>query len=158
MDLKNFAKLLACILIPFIAAFVGSVFTFPAIASWYVSLNKPFFSPPNWVFAPAWAILYFLMGISLYLVLQKSSETKKAEKGIFIFASQLSLNVLWSIVFFGLQNPLCAFVEIAFLWFFVGLTVKEFFKISKKAAWLLVPYWIWVSFATILNLSIVLLN
>ncbi len=82
MDLKNFPKLAVCILIPFIAGFIGSIFTFPAIPAWYASLNKPFFSPPNWVFLPVWTVLYFLMGISLYLVLEKAGNLKKAEVGV----------------------------------------------------------------------------
>lgn len=130
---------------------LGSIFTTQAIPTWYATLNKPSFSPPNWVFGPVWIILYILMGISLYLVWQK----KKIPA---IFWIQLMLNVLWSIVFFGFKNSLLAFVDITALWIAIFLTIKAFSKINKLAGDLLWPYLAWVSFATILNLFIVILN
>lgn len=133
------------------AGILGSFFTFSAIPTWYQTLNKPSFSPPNWIFGPVWTVLYILMGISLFLVWQK----KKVPT---IFWVQLTLNAFWSIVFFGLRNPLLALVDIAALWIAIVLTIKAFNKINKLAAQLLYPYLAWVSFATILNLAIVLLN
>lgn len=142
----------------FLAAAVGSVFTIGAIDTWYVTLDKPFFSPPNWVFGPVWTLLYLLMGISLYLVWITKTEKRQKKLGITFFFIQLGLNALWSIIFFGLKSPSVAFVGIILLWLAIFLTIKNFLQLSKAAGWLLVPYLAWVSFATILNLSIVLLN
>lgn len=130
---------------------IGSFFTVSAIPSWYATLNKPIFSPPNWVFGPVWTVLYVFMGISLYLVWQKKNVPS-------IFWIQLILNAAWSIIFFGWHNPLLALVDIVVLWIAIILTIKAFYKINKLAANLLIPYLLWVSFAIILNLFIVLLN
>lgn len=133
------------------AGILGSFFTVSSIPTWYATLNKPEFSPPNWIFAPVWTILYILMGYSLYLVWTK----KKVPS---IFWIQLILNATWSIVFFGMRNPSLALVDIVALWVTIVLTIKAFYKINKTAAYLLLPYLLWVSFASILNLMIVLLN
>ncbi len=138
------------------AGFIGSFFTYSAIPDWYAGLNKPPFNPPNWVFGPVWTLLYILMGISFYLIWISKSKLK--QKGIKIFSIQLILNTSWSIVFFGFKNPELAFINIIVLWIAIFLTIKSFFKISKVSAYLLVPYLLWVSFAGILNFSIVLLN
>jgi len=132
---------------------VGSIFTTPAIPGWYATLQKPSFSPPNFLFAPVWTTLYILMGISLALILNKKNKT-----AIIFFVVQLVLNSLWSILFFGLKSPKLAFVEIIFLWLAILITILKFFKISKLAGWLFVPYLLWVSFASVLNLTIVRLN
>lgn len=150
------AKLVLSIGICLGSGIIGSLFTTPAISTWYVTLNKPFFSPPNWIFAPVWTILYILMGISLYLVW--TSRGKIKQNALSIFFVQLGLNVLWSIIFFGLKNPIFAFVDIVALWIGIFLTIKSFTKINKLAGNLLIPYLLWVSFATLLNLSIVILN
>lgn len=150
-------KLVVSLLLPFVAGAIGSYFTFPAIGSWYQTLNKPFFSPPNWVFGPAWTVLYVLMGISLYIV-WTSNRVKNKKAGIKLFLIQLTLNASWSIVFFGLHNPILAFANIIILWIVILLTIRAFIPISKPAAYLLYPYLAWVSFASILNLSIALLN
>ncbi|MBI2405804.1 tryptophan-rich sensory protein [Candidatus Microgenomates bacterium] len=138
------------------AGFIGSFFTVSAIPTWYATLNKPIFSPPNWVFAPVWTTLYILMGISLYFVWVSKSKIK--QKVLTLFFIQLGLNALWSILFFGLKNPTLAFIEIVALWITIFLTIKYFYPISKLAAYLLVPYILWVSFASVLNVAIVLLN
>ena len=158
MNLRSFAKLVFAILVCQAAGFVGSLFTFSSIPTWYASLNKPWFNPPNWLFGPAWITLYTLMGISLYLVWSKGLQGKAAKIAISAFAIQLALNAVWSIIFFGLQMPLIAFIEIVFLWIAIAFTIRLFYPISKKAAYLLLPYIAWVSFATLLNLSIWLLN
>jgi tryptophan-rich sensory protein len=142
----------------FLAAALGSAFTIGAIDTWYVTLNKPFFSPPNWVFGPVWTLLYLMMGISLYLVWITKIDKKTKRQAITFFFIQLGLNALWSILFFGLKSPSAAFVGIVLLWLAIFLTIKNFLKISRVAGWLLIPYLVWVSFATILNLSILLLN
>ncbi len=142
----------------FLAAAVGSAFTIGAIDTWYVTLNKPFFSPPNWVFGPVWTLLYLMMGASLYIFWDTKTNIKERRLGLSIFFVQLALNVLWSILFFGLKSPTAAFVGIIFLWFAIFLTITNFMQLSKVAGWLLIPYLAWVSFAAILNLSIIILN
>ncbi|MDP3733292.1 MAG: TspO/MBR family protein [Candidatus Daviesbacteria bacterium] len=148
---KDFPKLLFSIGLCLGAGIVGSFFTFSAIPTWYAALAKPSFSPPNWVFGPVWTILYILMGISLYLVWLK----KKVPN---VFWIQLILNTAWSIIFFGMKNPTLALVDIIALLVAIILTIKSFYKINKLASYLLIPYLAWVSFASILNLMIVVLN
>ncbi|MBI2085282.1 MAG: tryptophan-rich sensory protein [Candidatus Aenigmarchaeota archaeon] len=140
------------------AGLIGSIFTIPATGTWYAELNKPSFSPPNWVFGPVWVALYALMGISACLVFSKGWKNKKIKNAIKTFSLQLILNVLWSIIFFGGKNPFLALVEIIILWTAIFVTIKKFNEISKTAGNLLIPYLAWVSFAAILNLSIVLMN
>lgn len=135
---------------------IGSVFTTPSIPTWYATLNKPIFSPPNWIFGPVWTTLYILIGIALYLVWISKSKLK--QRGISLFFIQLGLNVLWSILFFGMKNPALALAEIAALWVTIFLTIKYFYPVSRLAAYLLIPYLLWVSFASLLNLSIIILN
>jgi tryptophan-rich sensory protein len=174
-------KLFISVIVCQLAGVLGSIFTAPAIGSWYASLNKPFFNPPNWIFAPAWILLYFLMGISLYLVwknnwkIQVPAEqtgkkawnplsTKlwigswKEENAVAIFVLQLVLNALWSVIFFGLKMPGLAFFEILMLWFAILYTIINFYRISKTASYLLIPYILWVSFATVLNYFVWMLN
>jgi tryptophan-rich sensory protein len=149
-------KLIASILVCQLAGIVGSLATFPEITGWYVFLIKPFFAPPNWLFGPVWITLYLLMGIALWLVWEKG--LKKAKKAMQLFAAQLALNSLWSIVFFGFHSPLGGFIVIVLLWYLIFLCMMRFSKISKKAGWLLVPYLAWVSLASLLNFAILLLN
>jgi tryptophan-rich sensory protein len=136
---------------------IGSLFTFSEITTWYATLNKPFFSPPNFVFGPVWTTLYALIGISIVLVLEKASKKKK-KMIIALFVLQLVLNFLWSVVFFGGHEVLLAFLVILALWGSIAGLIIMFKRISVPAAFLLVPYLLWVSFATLLNLAIVLLN
>ncbi len=145
--------LIGSLIITNLAGFIGSLFT--SKGSWYENLTKPSFNPPNEIFGPVWTLLYILMGISLYLILT----TKKSKKtALYFFAIQLILNALWSIFFFGLKNPVLAFINIIILWAAILLTTIHFYKISKKASYLLIPYLAWVTFATVLNLNILLLN
>lgn len=136
----------------------GSIFTMPSIPTWYKSLNRPIFSPPNWVFAPVWTILFLLMAISVYLVWNKGLKKTQVREAMYVFIFQLLLNFFWSFFFFGIRQPYLAFLEIIALWLAILLTIIKFYKISKPASYLLIPYILWVSFAAILNLSIVLLN
>ncbi len=136
---------------------LGSVFTLSQIPTWYASLNKPFFNPPNFIFGPVWTTLYFLMGLSLFLVLEEKLKKHK-NKIIILFSIQLLLNFIWSFIFFGLHNPILAFINIAMLWGSIILLIYEFWKYSKVASLLLVPYLLWVSFASVLNLFIIVLN
>ncbi|MBT3304435.1 tryptophan-rich sensory protein [Candidatus Woesearchaeota archaeon] len=147
-------KLIISLVLPFIASAIGGLFTVSSVSTWYVDLVKPSFNPPSWLFGPVWTILYLLMGIALYLVW-----TKKFNKQAFtLFGIQLVLNALWSILFFGLKQPLLAFIEIIILWVMILVTIIYFYKINKNSAYLLIPYLLWVSFAAILNLAIFILN
>ena len=150
-------KLIISIVIPFIASLIGSLFTSSAIPTWYAALNKPSFNPPNWIFGPVWTVLYILMGISLYLIWVKPF-SKKVKYALDIFGIQLVLNIMWSFLFFYSRNPLFAFIEIIFLWLFILYTIFLFYRISKPSAYLLVPYALWVSFASNLNYYFWILN
>ncbi|PLX24961.1 TspO protein [Candidatus Parcubacteria bacterium] len=159
MKKKNrLQKFLAAIIISMSAGVLGSLFTQTGPDSWYVSLIKPEFNPPNWIFGPVWTSLYILMGISLYLIWDKGLKKKELRFAFGIFILQLLFNAWWSILFFGLQNPKLAFCEIVFLWFLIVFVIYLFSNIRKLAAWLLIPYLLWVSFATVLNYSIWVLN
>jgi len=151
-------KLILSIVLTSMAGFVGSLFTFDSVRTWYLMIQKPSFNPPSWIFGPVWTTLYVLMGISFYLVWIKGFETKTAKVALMLFIAQLVLNALWSILFFGLHSPLWAFVEIVFLWAMIVMTIFFFYRISQPSAYLLVPYILWVSFAAILNFSIYWLN
>ena len=140
------------------AGIIGSFFTTPAIASWYPTLQKPFFSPPNWLFAPVWSLLFLLMGVALYLVWRQKNGQPAVAKALKVFGFQLFLNVLWSVFFFGLRDPAAALMEIILLWGMIVYTIVLFAKVDKKAAWLLYPYLAWVSFAGLLNLAFWRLN
>lgn len=154
----GFLKLMLFIAVCQLAGLIGTIFTFDAIPTWYATLNKPFFNPPNYLFGPVWTVLYTLMGISAYLIYREGTKKKDVKEALNIFWIQLILNSLWSIIFFGMKNPSLAFVEIIFMWVAILVTIIKFYKVSKTAAYLLIPYLLWVSFASILNLSIVLLN
>jgi tryptophan-rich sensory protein len=156
--MKNFLKLAASILICFAAAGLGTLFTIPSIPTWYAALNKPSFSPPNYLFGPVWTILYILMGMSLYIIWSKGFKNKKVKDAIYLFGIQLFLNAIWSPVFFGAQNLLLALIIIIAMWVYIVKTIKAFAKIDKIASYLLYPYIAWVSFASILNFSLWLLN
>lgn len=154
----NYLVLLVSILIAQSAGLIGTFFTFSAISTWYVYLNKPFFSPPNWVFGPVWTLLYTLMGISAYLVWRKYRFGKKAHKFYQVYSIQLTLNAVWSILFFGLKWVGVAFIEIIVMWYFIYRSIRESTKLDVRAAYLLYPYLAWVSFASFLNLAILVLN
>jgi tryptophan-rich sensory protein len=158
MEIKEIGKALAFILICNMAGIIGSVFTFDAIPGWYATLAKPDFSPPNWVFGPVWTTLYTLMGIAAYLIYRKGYGKKEIKMALTVFGGQLVLNALWSILFFGLQSPMMAFICIIILLAMILWCIRLFWSISKAAALLMVPYALWVSFATVLNYSIWMLN
>ena len=158
MKLKNFSKLIIAIIVSELAGIIGSVFTAPSIAGWYAGIVKPALNPPSWVFGPVWTTLFALMGISAFLIWKKGLDRKDVKIALGIFLGQLALNTLWSSIFFGLHSPGGALVEIVFLWLAILATIIAFAKISKPAAWLLVPYILWVSFAAYLNYAIWALN
>ena len=156
--MKNIIKLIISIVICQLAGIVGSFFTSPSIPGWYASLNKPEFNPPNWIFSPVWITLFLLMGISLYIIWSSKIKISYKKTAFIFFGVQLLLNVLWSIIFFGFQAPFYAFIEIILLWFSILITIIVFYRISRPAAYLLVPYILWVSFAAVLNFFIFILN
>ncbi len=149
-------ELILAIIICELAGIIGSAFTFESVQSWYSYLEKPDFNPPNWIFGPVWTSLYFMMGISVFLVFVSGKEG--SNRATLLFAGQLVLNTLWSIAFFGMQSPFFGLIVISLLWISIVATIISFYPISKKAAYLLIPYILWVSFAAVLNYSIWMLN
>lgn len=155
--MKGIFKLLILITACELIGIINAPITIKAIPLWYQYLNKPPFSPPNWIFGPVWIFLYFLMGLSVYLVLNKRKNPAR-KKAIFFFIIQLILNFIWTPIFFGLYSAFFGLIDLVLLWIFVFYTIKYFYTISKIASYLLIPYMLWISFALILNLSIFLLN
>ena len=141
----------------FAAGAIGSLATISNIPSWYAALEKPALNPPNWVFGPVWSTLYLLMGIALALIILRASKRSK-KKAYIWFGTQLVLNTLWSLVFFGLHSPWLGVIVIVALIASILLTIREFYHINKYSAWLLVPYLTWVCFATYLTVGVALLN
>jgi len=156
--MKKAVSFFSAIIICQLTGFLGSFFTRPAIDGWYAGLKKPVFNPPNWLFAPVWTVLFLLMGISLFLVWSQDWSRKEVKVSLVFFTLQLLLNFFWSFIFFKLQSPLAALIEIIFLWLAILFTLLNFFQLSKLAGWLLLPYLLWVSFAGLLNFFIVRLN
>ncbi len=156
--MKDLIKFLCSVVGCELIGILGTPFTITAIPTWYASLNKPFFSPPNWVFGPVWTILYFLMGISFYLILKRGWKKKVVKSAGMFFLAQLLLNFLWSPIFFGLQSPLLGLITIVVMWILIVITMKKFYPLSRLAFYLLIPYLLWVSFATVLNAAILFLN
>jgi len=140
------------------AGALGTVFTVSSIPTWYTTLNKPVFNPPNWIFGPVWTVLYILMGVSFALIWLKGVKTQKSREAISLFLVQLFLNAIWTPIFFGAKNLFLALIVIILMWIFILKTILAFGKINKTASYLLYPYIAWVSFATILNFAVWLLN
>ncbi|MFC1847038.1 TspO/MBR family protein [Chloroflexota bacterium] len=134
------------------------VFTFKAIPAWYQGLKKPPYTPPDWAFGPVWTTLYVLMGISVFLVWQKGLATNGAMLAFALFWTQLVINASWSIIFFGMKSKGGGLITIIVLWFFILATIITSFQVSSWAGALLVPYILWVSIASYLNIGIWLLN
>jgi benzodiazapine receptor len=158
MKSRDVVKLVVSLVACQCAGLIGSIFTTPAIPTWYASLQKPAFNPPNWLFAPAWITLYLLMGVAAFLIWRQGLKQKGVKAALVIFLVQLVLNALWSVVFFGLQSPLWGVVVILALWIAILLTILRFFKLSTAAGSLMLPYILWVSFAAVLNIAIFMLN
>jgi translocator protein len=154
----NVIRLIGSIALCQLAGIIGSIFTTQSVRTWYPTLTKPSFSPPNWLFAPAWITLYTMMGIALYLVWQKSETTEVSKLTFAMFFVQLILNALWSFIFFGLRSPFWGFVEIMVLWVTIAISLLLFWRVSITAGVLLIPYLLWVSFAATLTFSIWRLN
>ena len=150
--------LIVSILITEGIAVTASVFTISQIPVWYSTLNKPSFNPPSWLFGPVWTTLYLLIATSAYLVWRQRDGSELYKKAKTAYIVQLILNFAWSAVFFGMHQVLGALVVIGLLWLSIVTIIYYFSKFNKVAAWLLVPYLLWVSFASVLNLYIYLLN
>ena len=156
--LRDWIALFAFILLSEGAGTIGSIFTAPAIGSWYAELEKPAIAPPNWVFAPVWTTLFLLMGVAAFFVWKRGWRREGVRKALGVFLVQLILNVLWSFIFFGQHSPGGAFAEIIVLWLAIAATIIFFARISKPAAWLMTPYIAWVTFAAYLNYMLWTLN
>ncbi|MCL7961065.1 MAG: tryptophan-rich sensory protein [marine benthic group bacterium] len=150
-------RLVAALAVPLAVASLSGLATSAGVRDWYPSLVKPSFTPPDWVFGPAWTILYIMMGIALWWVWRRQGEVP-VRTPLTLFAVQLALNALWSVLFFGLRWPGAALVDILLLWVAIGLTIRAFRQVSVRAAVFMLPYWAWVTFATALNASIWVLN
>jgi benzodiazapine receptor len=153
----KYLKLFCCVLLTLSIGAVSGVATSSGINNWFLGLNKPFFNPPNYLFGPVWTLLYILMGISFFLILQ-SPVKELRRKAIIIFAIQLSLNFFWSFIFFKFQLIGLAFIEIILIWLSILAMIIAFYKINRTASWLQIPYFLWVCFASILNGAIWFLN
>ncbi|RYZ00390.1 MAG: tryptophan-rich sensory protein [Chitinophagaceae bacterium] len=156
--MKNGWKLLISLLLPQLAAAAGAFFTISDPGSWYQSIRRPAWNPPGWVFGPVWTVLYVLMGISLFLIWKGARNSSLKRSAILLWSVQLFFNACWSPLFFGAHMIGTALVDLCVLWILVLLTIILFARMSRAAAWLLVPYIAWVSFAGFLNYSIYLLN
>ncbi len=158
ITLSDIAKLLLCVVICQLAGAIGSIPNVNSIPTWYATLNKPSFNPPNSIFAPVWITLYILMAVAAFLAWNKGLSVPGVTAALILFAVQLILNTLWSWIFFGWKQPFLAFIEILILWIMILATMIRFFKISIPAGILLIPYILWVSFASVLNFSLWRLN
>lgn len=156
--MRKIIAIIIAIAIPVTVGALSGFFTTSEITSWYAGINKPSFNPPNWIFGPVWTLLYVLMGIASYLVWKKGTDSLEVKTALLLYGQQLFFNFWWSFIFFYLHEPGWAFAEIIFLWLLILVTIFRFSKVSKTAAWLLVPYISWVSFAAILNYAIWQLN
>lgn len=149
-------KLIISLILPQLAGAIGAFFTFNAVKDWYPTLNKPDWTPPSWVFGPVWTILYFLMGIACFLIWNSDDPTKKSLLNLYFL--QLVFNVLWSAAFFGARSPILGVMVILPLWAMILACVIQFHPVSAWASYLMIPYLLWVTFATALNISIWRLN
>jgi benzodiazapine receptor len=157
MSRSHIIKLVVSIALPLLIGAIAGLFTAQAIPDWYATLNRPSFNPPNWLFGPVWTALYFLLGISLFLI-WKVDPSKERNLAILVFLLQLLLNFGWSFFFFYFKMIGLAFVEISVLWISIVIMLLLFYKIRPMAAYINIPYLLWVTFATILNAGYYILN
>ncbi len=157
MNKSQIFKLLASLALPLGLGSIAGLFTADAVPEWYETLNRPSFNPPNWIFGPVWTTLYIFMGISLFLI-WKQNASKGRNLAIFVFLLQLALNFGWSFIFFYFNMISFALIEIIFLWITIVIMLVLFYRIKPMAAYINIPYLLWVTFATILNASYYLLN
>lgn len=158
MNKRNIFKLIVSLLLPLAVGWVGGIFTQNSIEDgWYGSLNQPSFNPPNEVFGPVWTVLYILMGISLYTV-WREVPGRKRENALGVFFLQLLLNFLWTLFFFYFKDIEIALLDIIALWICIGIMIITFARVKPWAGWLNIPYLLWVTFATALNIAYYVLN
>jgi translocator protein len=158
VERKDILGLGAAVAIPLAVGGLGGIATARSIPTWYADLAKPSFNPPNWLFGPAWTLLYLLMGTASWLVWRQARKGKAIGLALALYGVQLALNLAWSFIFFGARRPFSAFVEIVPLWVLIAVTMAQFYRISKVAGALLIPYQLWVSFAAVLNFAVWRLN
>ncbi len=156
--MSSIIKLIIAVAVPLVVGGISGYFTVTGVESWYLTIQKPTWNPPNWVFGPVWTTLYVMMGIALFLVWKEDTSRELKAIAFILFGVQLLLNFFWSFIFFKLEQPGWAFAEILVLWTAILACIFAFGQVNKTAAWLLVPYISWVSFATILNGTIWKLN
>jgi translocator protein len=156
--MTNTVKLIIAIIIPLAVGATSGFFTASGVGSWYQTINKPSWNPPSWIFGPVWTTLYVMMGIALFLIWKSDAPDAQKRTAMLLFAVQMVLNFFWSFIFFKQHQMGWALVEIIAMWVMILLTIFSFAPISKTAAWLLVPYISWVSFATILNYTLWKMN
>lgn len=156
--MSNFTKLIISLVLCQLAGIIGMIFTSDSITTWYAALNKPSFNPPDWIFGPVWIVLYILMGISLFIIWKEDLKNREVKAAFVIFMIQLIFNAAWSLIFFGAKSISGGLVVIIVLWVLILITIIRFMKISRTAGIMLLPYLLWVSFATVLNFYILKLN
>ena len=157
MNVAKFFKLTVSLILPIGLGSIAGIFTSKEITGWYASLNKPSFNPPSYLFGPVWTALYILMGVSMFLI-WNTPKTELRQKALAIFGIQLFFNFWWSILFFSFHTVFLSVIDILIMWFLIIYMITLFKKIKPVAAYLQIPYLLWVSFATVLNISIWYLN
>ncbi len=158
MKVQNPVALVAAVVSCIVLGSLGGIVTITGPGSWYALLAKPAFSPPGWLFAPVWTLLFILMGISLWMVWNKGAGRRNVRIALGIFAVQFAFNIAWSFLFFGMQSPFLGLVDILILWVLILATIVCFYRVQRTAAYLLIPYILWVSFASFLNYTIYVMN
>jgi len=156
--MRLWLKIVICVILIELIGAVGGYFTFSSIKTWYAALEKPPGTPPNWVFGPVWTTLYAMIGISLALILHRASRGQPKATALAWFVMQMILNVAWTPVFFGAHQIIAALIVIVGLWIAIAVTIFYFQKLDRTAALLLIPYLLWVSYATYLNAGYALVN
>lgn len=154
----NMSKLIFSLVLCQLVGIIGGVFTSASVRTWYLTLNKPSFNPPNWIFGPMWISLYLVMGIALFLVWTSDAPGKAKQIAMIFFFIQLAINMAWSFLFFYLKSPVLGLIDITALLIFILLTMWKFFPVNRTAGYLMLPYFLWVVFAAVLNYSIWTLN
>jgi len=157
VNVEKFFKLLVSLILPIGLGLIAGIFTTKEVPEWYDTLNKPSFNPPGYLFGPVWTALYILMGISMFLI-WNIPKTKLRQKALTIFGVQLFFNFWWSILFFSFHTILISVVDILLMWFLILYMITLFKKIKPIAAYLQIPYLLWVTFASAINISIYYLN
>jgi translocator protein len=156
--IQSYPKLAAAILLCVIVGSIGSLVTVTGPGSWYAMLQKPFFTPPGWLFAPMWITLFVLMGTALYLIWESGTERREVKIALGIFGVQFALNVIWSFLFFGLRSPGLGLIDIVLLWGMIAAAIMAFYRVRKSAGYLLIPYIAWVTIALALNGAVFFMN